>query len=82
MAKVWVQGQYWVLFLCGKAGAAYPGRVRGRGDELQGAFASGWVVPPSPSVGAVHSAEPAWVSAACPSRAEEDAFQLFRSVCS
>lgn len=66
--------------LCGKAGD--PGRVRGRGANLQGAFASGWVVPPSPSAGAVHSAEPAWGSAACPSRAEEDAFQLFHFVCS
>lgn len=73
--------------LCGEAGAGYPERVRGRGDNLQGAFASGWVVPPSPSAGAVHSAEPAWGSAACPSRAEEDEFQLllfqlFRFVCS
>lgn len=63
-------------------GAGYPGRVRGRGDQLQGAFASGRAVPPSPSVGAVHSAEHAWGSAACPSRAEEDAFQLFHFVCS
>lgn len=41
----------------------------------------GQAVPPSSSVGVLHSAKDAWGSPACPTSAKEDAFQLSHFVC-
>lgn len=71
----------WAGFL-GNCGLLFREGERQRGPAAGCFSLPGQVVPPSPSVGVLHSAKDAWGSPACPTRAKEDAFQLSHFVCS